>query len=95
MNTIHLYLINAKSGTQFTATKELVANGAGCPSKGIGPLPLQATLAGPGHYILSSAVLSPGGTWEIQLTDRVSEFEAYTRTVKVPIRMSARTPGRA
>ena len=43
-------------------------------------------MAGPGHYILSSAVLSPGGTWQIQITDRVSEFEQYSRTVQVPIR---------
>ncbi len=85
LNTIHIYLINASTGTQFTATRELVAK-ALLPAKGIGPLPLQATPAGPGHYILSSAVLSPGGTWDIQLTDRVSEFEAFTRTVKVPIR---------
>jgi copper transport protein len=84
LNTAHLYLINAKSGTQFTATKELVAT-ATLPSKGIGPLPLRVTPAGPGHYILSSIVLSPGGSWEIRLTDRVSEFESFTRTVKVPI----------
>jgi copper transport protein len=85
LNTIHLYLINAKDGTQFTATKELVAK-AVLPAKSIGPLPLQANLAGPGHYVLNAAELSPEGTWEIQLTDRVSEFEEYTQTVKVPIR---------
>ena len=45
LNTIHLYLINAKTGTQFTATKELTAT-AKLPSKGIGPLPLQANLGG-------------------------------------------------
>jgi hypothetical protein len=48
-------------------------------------LPIKATVAGPGHYILSSAVLSPGGTWEIEINDRVSEFEQFTRVVKVPI----------
>ena len=85
LNTAHLYLINAKSGTQFTATKELTVT-ARLPSKGIGPLPLKAYLAGPGHYVLNSAVLSPGGSWEIEITDRVSEFEQYSRTVKVPIR---------
>ncbi len=85
LNTIHLYLIDAKSGAQFTATKELTAT-ARLPAKGIGPLPLHANLAGPGHYILSSAVLSPDGTWNIEITDRVSEFEQYTRVVKVPIR---------
>jgi copper transport protein len=83
-NTIHIYLIDAKDGTQFTATKELTAR-AVLPAKGIGPLPLRANLSGPGHYTLNSVELSPGGTWEIQLTDRVSEFEEYSRTVKVPI----------
>ena len=40
LNTIHLYLIQAKSGAQFTATKELTAT-ARLPSKGIGPLQLR------------------------------------------------------
>jgi copper transport protein len=83
-NTIHLYLIDAATGAQFTATKELTAT-AELSAKHIGPLPLRVTVAGPGHYILSSAVLSPGGTWEIRFTDRVSEFEEHTRTVRVPI----------
>ncbi len=84
LNTVHLYLIDAKSGEQFTATKELTVTAA-LPAKGIGPLHLQANLAGPGHYTLNSAELSPTGTWEIQITDRVSEFEEYSSTVKVPI----------
>jgi copper transport protein len=84
LNTIHLYLINAKTGSQFTATKELTAT-AKLPSKGIGPLVLKPIVAGPGHYVLNSAVLSPGGTWEIEIVDRVSEFEQFSHTVKVPI----------
>jgi copper transport protein len=83
-NTIHLYLINAKDGSQFTGTKELSATAA-LPSKGIGPLPLRTNLSGPGHYTLNSTELSPGGTWEIKITDRISEFQEYSRTVKVPI----------
>ena len=79
LNTIHLYLIDAKTGAQFTATKELTAT-AKLPAKGIGPLPLKPTVAGPGHYVLNSAVLSPGGTWEVEITDRVSEFEQFSRT---------------
>jgi copper transport protein len=85
LNTVHMYLIEAKDGTQYTGTKELTVT-ARLPAKGIGPLALHPTLAGPGHYILSSAVLSPGGTWEIEIVDRVSEFEEYSRTVDVPIR---------
>jgi copper transport protein len=84
LNTVHLYLIDAKTGSQFTATKELTAT-AKLPAKGIGPLPLTANLAGPGHYVLSSAELTPGGTWEIEITARVSEFEEFSRAVKVPV----------
>jgi copper transport protein len=83
-NTIHLYLIDARTGSPFTATRELVAK-ALLPAKGIGPLALTVNAAGPGHYVLSSADLSPGGTWEIQITDRVSEFEESTRSIRVPI----------
>jgi copper transport protein len=85
LNTVHMYLIDAKTGAQFTATKELTVT-AKLPAKGIGPLPLQSNLAGPGHYVLSSAELSPGGTWQLHILDRVSEFEEYEKTVSVPIR---------
>jgi copper transport protein len=85
LNLIHLYLIDARTGAQFTATKELTVT-AKLPAKGIGPLVLKANAAGPGHYVLDSTVLSPGGTWEIEVTDRVSEFEQHTRTIAVPIR---------
>jgi copper transport protein len=85
LNTIHMYLIDAKDGSQFTATKELTATAA-LPAKGIGPLPLQPNLSGPGHYTFNSTELSPGGTWDIEITDRISEFEEFSRRVKVPIR---------
>lgn len=84
-NTIHLYLIDASSGAQFAATKELSVS-ASLPSKQIGPLALRANLSGPGHYTLNSALLTPGGDWQLQITDRVSEFDEYTKTVRVPIR---------
>ncbi|HEX5308446.1 MAG TPA: CopD family protein [Solirubrobacteraceae bacterium] len=85
LNTIHLYLIDAKTGSQFAATKELTAT-ARLAAKHIGPLPLKTNPAGPGHYVLSSAVLSPGGTWQIEIVDRVSEFQQYSRVVEVPIK---------
>lgn len=85
LNTIHLYLIDAKRGVQFTATKELTVT-AELPAKGIGPLPLKANLAGPGHYTLNSAALSPAGKWQLQITDRISEFQQYAKTIAVSIR---------
>ena len=82
-NTIHLYLIDAKSGVQYTATKELTAT-ARLPAKHIGPLPLKVSLgARPLHPELGGA--EPGGTWAIELIDRVSEFEQFTRVVMVPV----------
>jgi copper transport protein len=85
LNTAHIYLIDARSGTQFTQTKELTVT-AKLPSKGIGPIALKTIPAGPGHYILNSAVLSPAGDWQLEVTDRVSEFEQHSRTIDVPIR---------
>ena len=85
LNTIHLYLIDARDGTPFAATKQLVVQ-ASLPAKGIGPLPIQVNPSGPGHYTLNSVVLSPGGTWQVQLTDRVSAFDEYVKTIGVPIR---------
>lgn len=84
-NTIHVYLIDQKTGAQFAASKELDVM-AKLPSKGIGPLHLQSDPAGPGHYVLGAAALSPAGTWELRITDRVSEFQEYSTTVQVPIR---------
>jgi copper transport protein len=84
LNSIHLYLINARDGTQFTATKQLTVT-ASLPSEHIGPLPLKATVAGPGHYVLGGAEFSPGGTWQVQITDRISAFHQYSTRVSVPI----------
>ncbi|HTZ85404.1 MAG TPA: CopD family protein [Solirubrobacteraceae bacterium] len=84
-NTIHLYLINRRTGTQFTATKELTAS-ASLPEKHIGPLALKPTPAGPGHYVFNAAVLSPAGKWHIEIVDRTSEFDEHTRSIDVPIR---------
>ncbi len=60
LNTVHLYLIDATDGAQYTDTKELVAT-ASLPAKGIGPLPLHANVAGPGHYILELGRAQPRG----------------------------------
>jgi copper transport protein len=84
-NAMHLYLIYATSGAPFTQTKQLTVTAA-LPSKGIGPLPEQADVTGPGHYTVPDAVLSPAGTWSVTITDRVSLFDQYSVTLKVPVR---------
>ncbi len=84
LNGMHLYLIDAKDGSQFTRTKELTIT-ASLPSKGIGPLKLQVEDSGPGHYVVTGAELSPGGTWELDITDRVSAYQEFSKTISVPV----------
>lgn len=83
-NQIHIYLFNAKSGAPFAKVKQFEAS-AKLPEKNIS-LPLEPQLAGPGHYVISSALLSAGGEWQITVTVRVSAFDEYTKTIEVPVK---------
>ena len=65
-NQIHLYLFDARSGAQFTRTKELDVTAAES-DKNIS-LPLTPQLSGPGHYTIPDALLSVPGTWKIEVT---------------------------
>lgn len=84
LNQIHLDLIDAEGGSQFTKTKELMIT-ATLPSKQIGPLMLQVNKAGPGNFVVSGAQLTPGGEWELEITDRVSAFDEFAKKITVPI----------
>jgi copper transport protein len=84
-NALHLYVFRSRDGAAFTGTKELRVK-ASLPSRGIGPLDLTVHRAGPGHYVADAVTLSPGGEWSINVTDRVSDFDEYTTSVKAPVR---------
>jgi copper transport protein len=84
-NVMHFYLLNAKSGSQFTGSKGFDVR-MSLPSKSIGPLKADARKAGPGHYVAPGVDFVPGGKWKVQIIDRVSEFDEYETTVDVPIR---------
>ena len=83
-NQIHLYLFAARSGAQFTRTKELDITAAES-DKNIS-LPLTPQLSGPGHYTIPDALLSVPGTWKIEVTLRTSAFDEYTKSFDVPVR---------
>ncbi len=83
-NEIHLYMFDAKSGAQYTGTKELDVT-ASDTDKNIS-LPLTPQLSGPGHYTIPDALLSVPGTWKIEVTLRVSAFDEFTKDFSVPIR---------
>jgi copper transport protein len=56
------------------------------PDADIGPITRDVVDAGPGHYILDDADLSPKGTWQITVVTRTSEFEQQRTTFSVKIR---------
>jgi copper transport protein len=84
-NELHVYLFDARTGAPYTKTKEFTVQ-ASLPGKGIGPLDATMHKAGPGHYLADAVQLSPGGEWRLTVTDRVSDFDEYTKTLKVRIR---------
>jgi copper transport protein len=84
-NELHLYLLRAKDGTPFAGTKELTVSLA-LPDKHIGPLPATAREAGPGHYVVDTVQLVPAGDWRLNVTSRISEFDQYDTSLKVPVR---------
>jgi copper transport protein len=84
-NEMHVYMFDRRTGAQFGHVKELTI-AARLADKDIGPLRLDAEKAGPGHYVVRHAGLSPAGDWRLDVTARVSEFDAYTKRIEVPIR---------
>jgi copper transport protein len=84
-NEMHLYLLDPKSGAQFSGAKEVDVT-AEQPGKGIAPLTQAVSHAGPGHYIVPNAFLGAKGTWTIAVTVRVSDFDEYTAKAKVAVR---------
>jgi copper transport protein len=84
-NEMHLYMFRSSDGRQFTGTKELRVTITQV-DKGIGPLPVRAQKAGPGHYVMPATDFGAQGDWQVRIVDRVSQFDQYETTVKVPIR---------
>jgi copper transport protein len=82
-NLMHLYLLDPVTGAQWDKA-EAVRVVLVQADKGI---ELEATTrkGGPGHYVVDSALLNAEGTWDIEITARVSEFDEYAKTIEVPI----------
>ena len=55
------------------------------PAENLGPLKADTRKAGPGHYVMNGALFGVAGEWEVKMSARVSEFDAYYATVKVGI----------
>jgi copper transport protein len=83
-NEIHLYLFDARDGSQYDRPKELAVQ-LRLPDKDIGPLEPRVDKAGPGHYVARRALIAPAGEWELAVRARVSDFEEYSGRVEVPV----------
>ena len=85
-NKVHLYLLQ-QNGQPARVDEAKVS--ARLPSKGIGPLDLKATNAGPGHYVVLGATFPIAGTWQLLVETRRGDFDSYETTLSVPIRKAS------
>jgi copper transport protein len=85
LNEMHVYLFDRRDGRQYDETEELTVT-AELPEKDIDRIELEATKAGPGHYVMSGAALGVAGDWTIEIAARVSDFDEYRAEVQVPVR---------
>jgi copper transport protein len=83
-NEIHLYLFDARDGSQYDRARELTVQ-LRLPDRDIGPLESRIDKAGPGHYVARRALIAPAGDWQLLVRARVSEFEEHRARVEVPV----------
>lgn len=83
-NEIHLYYFDRGTGAQWDVPKEVRLE-AELPERGLERIEIDATKAGPGHYVASGAVLGPPGDWTLHINTRVTEFDELTARLTIPI----------
>jgi copper transport protein len=84
VNAIHLSYYDPK-GRPITISGP-VKIALTLPSADIGPISRDPLPAGPGHYILNDANLTPAGLWTITVITRTSEFDQVRTAFTVKIR---------
>jgi copper transport protein len=84
-NEMHVYLIDKQNGTQYDKVKEMNVD-LSLPAERLGPLKADVRKAGPGHYVMNGALFGVSGEWDVKMSARVSEFDAYYADVKVDIK---------
>jgi copper transport protein len=83
-NEMHLYLIDKQNGTQYDKVKEMNVDLV-LPAEKLGPLKADVRKAGPGHFVMNGALFGVSGEWDVKMSARVSEFDAYYASIKVNI----------
>jgi copper transport protein len=81
-NELHAYLLER---TGQPAEVDEIGLALTLAEPDVGPLPLKATPAGPGHVVVTAGELPLAGDWTFQLDVRRGEFDAWTATTDIPI----------
>jgi copper transport protein len=81
-STLMVYLFDADG--RLTQPREITV-GLTEVQQEIGPLALDLSAAGPGHYV-ADPVLPSAGTWTLTVTVRLDEFTAVTASTVFPVR---------
>ena len=84
-NEMHVYLNDKRTGQQYDKVKELNVDLL-LPSQNLGPLKPDVRKAGPGHFVMNGALFGVAGEWDVKISARVSEFDAYYASTKVNIK---------
>ncbi len=83
-NEVHLYLFDAETGAQDDSARGIKVR-LELPSAEIGPLEVEPTKSGPGHYTISAAPFGVPGEWSMRVALRTSRFDQDEVSVEVPI----------
>lgn len=82
-NELHLYLLS-DSGQPVDIAGDLTLAFSQAENR-IAAIERTPTIAGPGHWTMEGNELSIPGTWTVEVTARVSEFDQLTTQVEVPV----------
>jgi copper transport protein len=84
-NNFHIYLFDRRTGEQVSRVQQMTVR-LTQRDKGIGPIKLSISRKGPAHYELLNSPIGVPGTWQAELTARVSDFDEYSVRTMFKIR---------
>lgn len=82
-NEVHIYLFSEADGSQFDPD-EVTAN-ATLPARDLGPIPIDLSKSGPGHYTAPSAPFGVAGAWTVDIDVRTGRFDQVSMSFPVEI----------
>ena len=84
-NDFHLYFFDRRTGAQIERVEEVTVRLTNSEEE-IPPIKLKIPLKNAAHYELLDQPIGITGNWNVRVTARVSDFDAYTATTQVEIR---------